>query len=103
MKIWLHRGELIKFLSLPLKSNQLSLVRSNFRETLKEVSTSEYLQMYGELFDIYCQSNDMAESPVLQGKLEIPDLNSILPRPHKSIALDLLNSTQSFIPGFGKA
>ena len=71
---WLHRWELIQFLSLPLKSNQLSLVRSNFRETLQEVSASEYLQMYGEFFDIYCQSNDMAESPVLQGKLEIPDL-----------------------------
>ena len=53
MKIRSYKGEMIRFLSLPLKSNQLSLVGSDFHETLQGGSTVQYIQKFIEgIFDM---------------------------------------------------
>ena len=71
MKIRRYQGEVIQFSSLHLKLSQVPLVRSDFHETLQEVSACEYLQVYREFFfNIFCQSKDMADFHALQGKLK---------------------------------
>ena len=43
--------------------NQHSLVRSDFRETSKEEQLVNIFKSTEGIFDIYCQSKDMADVP----------------------------------------
>ena len=66
MKIRRYLGELIQFLGLLLKLNQV-LVRSDFHETLQEGSAGEYLQIHGRDFRYFRYGKYLN----LQGKLEL--------------------------------
>ena len=67
--IWGEKNQQTQKSNQPLPPPPPS-VTSNFYETLHVRSAGKYLQVVWRFYDIYCQSENMADFHILQGKLE---------------------------------